>query len=130
MLLAGDVGGTKTRLAVFSTEAGPRHPIAEVVLPSQEFASFEALAVEFLRRVRVHVDRASLGVPGPVIGGRAEATYLPWKLDEFGLRIRLGLRSVRLLNDLEALAHAVPCWGPRTCTRFTRGRDHMAARWP
>lgn len=111
MLLAGHVGGTKTRLAVFSSDTGPRRPIAETVLPSRDFPSFEALLVEFLRRVGVHVDRASFGVPGPVVAGRAEATHLPWSLDEFGLRIRLGLGSVRLLNEVEALAHATPLLG-------------------
>ena len=112
MLLAGDVGGTKTRLAVFTSEAGPRHPIAEAVFPSRDFPYFEALVAEFLRRVGVTVDRASFGVPGPVIDGRAEPTNLPWTLEETDLRIRLGMRSVRLLNDLEALAHAVPLLGP------------------
>lgn len=130
MLLAGDVGGTKTRLAVFSSDAGPRHPLAETVLPSRDFPSFEALLVEFLRRVGVHVDRASFGVPGPVIAGRAEATNLPWTLDEFGLRIRLGLGSVRLLNDLEALAHGIPLLGPEDLRTLHPERARTAAPWP
>jgi glucokinase len=54
------------------------------------------------------VDRASFGVSGPVVDGQAEITNLPWVLDEMQLAEALGLSSVRLLNDLDAIAHAVP----------------------
>ena len=108
MLLAGDVGGTKTALAVFSAERGPRQPLAKATFSSGRYPSFEAVALEFMQSVRVPVDRAAVGVAGPVVDGRVTGTNLPWDLDEIELQESLKLRSVRLLNDLEAIANAVP----------------------
>ena len=108
MLLAGDIGGTKTDLAIFSSEVGPREALAEDTLPSARYPSLEALASEFLAESGLPVDGASFGVAGPVVAGRAKVTNLPWTMDEAQLREALKLSSVRLLNDLEAMAHAVP----------------------
>jgi glucokinase len=108
MLLAGDVGGTKTRLAIFSAESGPRAPLAVATRPSQRDGSLEESVKAFLRGGEWPVERACFAVAGPVVGGRATVTNLPWALDEAGLAERLGLRSVRLVNDLQALAHGVP----------------------
>jgi glucokinase len=108
MLLAGDIGGTKTNLAVFSPEAGPRAPLAEATFPSADYPSLEALTLEFLSQVDLPVERASFGVAGPVAAGRAEITNLPWVMAETQLQEALNLSSVRLLNDLASIAHAVP----------------------
>ena len=111
MLLAGDIGGTKTALAIFSPDKGPHAPLAEETFPSARYPSLEALAGEFLAQTDLPVDRASFGVSGPVAGGEAAVTNLPWKMDEAFLGKALGLRSVRLLNDLEAIASAAPFLG-------------------
>jgi glucokinase len=108
MLLAADVGGTKTSLGIYSTESGPREPIAESTLPSGRYETLGELVSEFLSEVCIKVDRASFGVAGPVVGGRARITNLPWVIDEAQLRETLNLRSVRLCNDLEAIAYGVP----------------------
>jgi len=108
MFLAGDIGGTKTNLAVFSPETGPRAPLVEATFPSVRYPSLEALVREFLAQVDLKVERASFGVPGPVVAHRATVTNLPWVIDETRLETALGLSSVRLLNDLESIAHAVP----------------------
>jgi glucokinase len=108
MLLAGDIGGTKTNLALFSPEAGPRAPLVETTLPSARYPSLEALVSEFLDSANLEAERASFGVAGPVVEGRARITNLPWEMNEQQLRTVLGLSSVRLLNDLAAIAHAVP----------------------
>ncbi|MFQ5946465.1 MAG: glucokinase [Anaerolineae bacterium] len=108
MLLAGDVGGTKTDLAIFSKEQGPRAALAEATYPSDEHESLQAIASRFLAESNLTVDRASFGVAGPVVGGDAVVTNLPWNISEARLADALGLESVRLLNDLEAIAHAVP----------------------
>ena len=108
MLLAGDVGGTKTSLAVFSAESGPRKPLAKATFSSGCYPSFEAVAVEFLQQVRLPVNRAVIGVAGPIVEGHVTGTNLPWDLNEAELQEGLQLASVRLLNDLEAIAHAVP----------------------
>jgi glucokinase len=108
MLLAGDIGGTKTNLAVFAPEDGPRAPLAEATFPSADYPSLEALVHEFLSRVDLKVGRASFGVAGPVAAGRTTITNLPWVMEETQLQETLNLSSVRLLNDLDAIAHAVP----------------------
>lgn len=108
MLLAGDVGGTKTVLAVFSEEQGPHDPIVEARYPSSRYGRLEAIVREFLETHDYPIDRACFGVAGPVIAGQARITNLPWVMDEGGLRDAFGWRAVRLLNDLEAVAYAVP----------------------
>ncbi|NOH02848.1 MAG: glucokinase [Chloroflexi bacterium] len=111
MLLAGDIGGTKTHLALISPEAGPRAPLAEMTLPSRHFDTLEAMVSEFLSQTNVRVERASFGIAGPVIAGRVTATNLPWAIDEAQLRRKLNIPFVHLLNDLEAIACAVPWLG-------------------
>ncbi len=108
LLLAGDIGGTKTALAIFSSEAGPRAPLVEAVFHSADYPSLEAVVRKFLAQAQLSVDRASFGVAGPVVAGRAVLTNLPWVLDEAHLQRALGLPAVRLLNDLEAMATAAP----------------------
>ena len=112
MLLAGDIGGTKTNLAVFSPETGWRVPLVEKTFPSSQYPSLEAIVHEFLAQEQFSIDRASFGVAGPVVGGQATITNLPWKLDEQQLQAALNIPSVHLLNDLDAIAHAVPLLGP------------------
>ena len=108
MLLAGDVGGTKTTLAVFSPEAGPRAALFEASFPSARYPSLEAIVQDFLAQVRFPVERASFGVAGPVVGGRATITNLPWVIDAQQMQQAFHLQSVLLLNDLESIANAVP----------------------
>ncbi len=107
-VLAGDIGGTKTRLAVFSTLSGYRAPIAEASFPSIDFPGLENIVREFIIGAGIKADRAVFGVAGPVADGRARITNLPWRMDENHLADVLGLSSVILVNDLEALALAVP----------------------
>ncbi len=108
MLLAGDIGGTKTDLAVYSPEHGPRAPLVRERFHSADYASLDLMVREFLGRVDLPVESACFDVAGPVLGGRAKLTNLPWILDETTLKEALGLESVRLMNDLEATANAVP----------------------
>ncbi len=122
LLLAGDVGGTKTALALVSPEAGPSAPIAEATFPSGAHPSLEAVVRAFLDQTHASVARASFGVPGPVVGGRATATNLPWVVDEAVLRDRLRLSSVRLVNDLVATASAVPHLQPDDLRTLNAGR--------
>jgi glucokinase len=125
MLLAGDIGGTKTNLAVFSPEDGPRAPLAEATFPSADYASLEALVREFLadnKISRLPIERASFGVAGPVAASRATITNLPWVIEETKLQEALNLSSVRLLNDLNAIAHAVPFLEPADLHTLNAGQ--------
>jgi len=100
MLLAGDIGGTKTDLAIYSPEGGPRRPLAEAEYRSGHYPSLEALVREFLAATALPVTWACFDVAGPVIDGRAKITNLPWDLSESGLAGALNLRIVHLLNRL------------------------------
>jgi glucokinase len=97
---------------LYAAEAGPRNPVARLSFPSAHYASLEALLAEFLARVHQPIEVACFGVAGPVVDGQARTTNLPWVVDEARLRENLNVRSVRLLNDLEAIAHAVPLLQP------------------
>jgi glucokinase len=112
MLLAGDIGGTKTDLAVYSPEAGPHLPLIQTEVHSAEYPSLQALVTEFLKKVKMPVERACFDVAGPVLDGHVKITNLPWMMDETTLTKELKLRSVRLMNDLEAVAHAIPILRP------------------
>ena len=108
MLIAGDIGGTKTDLAIYSTESGPHVPLVQSQVHSADYPNLQAMVGEFLGQVKMAVYAASFDVAGPVIGGRAKVTNLPWVMDVDSLASDLRLNDVHLMNDLEAVARAVP----------------------
>ncbi|MCI0394998.1 MAG: glucokinase [Chloroflexi bacterium] len=112
MLLAGDIGGTKTVLALFSAEAGPHHPLAEAKFSSDEYGSLEEIVAHFLEEQATRPERACFGVAGPVRHNRVQVTNLPWIVDAGQLSQALGGVSVHLLNDLAAVASAIPILEP------------------
>ena len=107
MLLAGDIGGTKTALGIYSEEKGPHAAIAESEVHSADYGSLESIVKEFLAKTGLQVDRACFGVAGPVLDGRVKITNLPWTVDQASMAKELNLEAVHLLNDLEAIACAV-----------------------
>jgi glucokinase len=115
VLLAGDIGGTKTRLALYAMVGGSLGLIESSLYSSQSAASLEELVVQFLRaNGNPHVSAACFGVAGAVVGGQVRTTNLPWRVSESGLARELGIPRVRLLNDLEAAAHGVIAIADRT----------------
>jgi glucokinase len=109
IVLAGDIGGTKSNLAIFSDENTLNNPIAQATFNSQDYIDLETLLKAFLdHHKNIQVNRAILGVAGPVINGEASITNLPWAIKEQALASTLGLESVHLLNDLLATAYAIP----------------------
>jgi glucokinase len=108
LLLAGDIGGTKTHLGIFSREKGLRLPLAEADFVSAQFPDLTTIVRDFLNRVNIPADAACFGVAGPVVEGVAKVTNLPWIIDEKHICRELNLSSVRVLNDLAATAFAVP----------------------
>jgi glucokinase len=113
MLLAGDVGGTKTDLALYSTGSNPNSPIARKQFHSADYMSLEAILTEFLADMNLPVERATFGVPGPVIARSVVTTNLPWAMDEDSLAAHLNVKAVHLMNDLEAIAWAIPILGEK-----------------
>lgn len=112
MLLAADIGGTKTDLAVYAPALGPHTPLATGYRRSGHYPSLEALARDFLKDVAHPITAACFDLAGPVRGGRASLTNLGWDVTAERLAEALGLRRVWLLNDLEAIARAVLQMGP------------------
>jgi len=114
MLLAGDVGGTKTLLGLF--EPGAPRPVPRVVrtFDTQAFDSFAGILDTFAAAEsdRFVVTAAAIGVAGPILGRRAQLTNVSWSVDADHVRTRIDGAQVHLLNDLEAMAHAVDLLTP------------------
>lgn len=108
MLLAGDIGGTKTHLAIFSSPRELRTPVIEKTFPSARYSSLEVMVKEFLMQVEAEVDRACFGVAGPIVNGKAKITNLPWIMDEIEMQKSLNISKICLLNDLTSTAYGVP----------------------
>lgn len=108
MLLAGDVGGTKTDLAIIDPEKGPRRPLVEAEFSSADYPSLEALVQDFLAQVSSAVTVASFGVAGPVLEDEVDITNLPWVISTQSMCEALGFETVYLLNDVACHAYAVP----------------------
>jgi glucokinase len=106
MLLAGDIGGTKTILALYDggQEGLPAAILREGTYPSAGYGSLEEIVKDFLGDQGVSLNAACFGVAGPVVDGRCQTTNLPWLIDERHLKSLLGIPKVKLLNDLQAMA--------------------------
>jgi glucokinase len=104
MILAGDIGGTKTYLGRFTVEAGKvkAHEIA--CFRTLSFEGLEPMVLEFLGGRR-DVGVAAFGIPGPVVNERVDVTNVPWSLDATRLGRDLNIRSVHLVNDLVATGY-------------------------
>jgi glucokinase len=111
MLLAGDIGATKTVLAFYAPDGG-LSPQLQATFKSTDYPNLKAIVLDFLADVGTSVERAVLGVAGPVVDGEVHATNLPWVISEATLRQATGLQEVKLLNDLEATAYGVPHLAP------------------
>lgn len=107
MILAGDIGGTSTRLAAFQVTQDRLTPVLVSKYPSQTYPGLEDILREFLAENPIKVDHAAFGIAGPVRQGRVEATNLPWVVDAAALARELVTGSVSLLNDLEANTYGI-----------------------
>jgi glucokinase len=128
MILAGDIGGTKTNLALVSLRGGVLRIDSVQSFASQRYTSLEATIDVYLAGVEAAIARACFGVAGPVLDGEAAITNLPWRISEEALREKLGLARVRLINDLTALAYAVRVLQSEDLVTIQRGvRDPTGA---
>lgn len=107
-ILAGDIGGTKTILALYSPEASDLKPLWKETYSSQSFEDLESILDAFRHSHPEPIGRAALATAGPVLGDRATVTNLPWTIEARSIEARFSIPRVLLLNDLEALATVVP----------------------
>jgi glucokinase len=113
MILAGDMGGTKSHVAVFAVEK--KHPqlLIEETYKSEEYSGLEEVLHKFLgdhaRQIRDQpITAACLGVAGPVVGERSKTPNLPWTISAQAIRETVGCQKVELINDLEANGYGIP----------------------
>ena len=114
MILAGDVGGTKTLLGLFSEAVDRPSPIEVGEFVTLDYDGIEAMIAEFLQAWNVdprHLQATCIGVAGAITSQVARMTNVPWTVDGAAMAVRTGIKNPRILNDLEALAYAVR--GPR-----------------
>ena len=124
MLLAGDVGGTKTLLGLFQQSAERPETIEVGEFVTLDYDGLEPMIREFLRARNVdarQIDAACFGVAGAITEQVARLTNVPWLVDADAIAAGTRLRRVWLLNDLEGLAHAVPVLEPRELAVLQQG---------
>lgn len=107
LILAGDIGGTKTELALFSVHGEKLRLESQQRFPSKRYSGLMPVLREFLGGKRPAIDAACFGIAGPVVDGKVRTTNLPWIIDVEELRRGLKVDAVTLLNDLEAAAYGI-----------------------
>ena len=126
MILGGDLGGTKTLLALAEVIDGRPRIVRRQRFASGDYASFDDLLGEFLAGSPA-IATACFGVAGPTDGRQAKLTYLPWQLAAVALESRFGIGRVALLNDFAAAAHGLPLLAPAQVATLHAGHPLDAA---
>lgn len=132
MILAGDVGGTKCNLALFSENHGKLEVVFRERFASKEFAQFDLIIREFSRRAasclaKDKIRAAGFGVAGPVINNRIHTTNLPWVVDADVLAKELGVRAIALVNDLGATGYSLEHLAPEDICVLNPGKPVQGA---
>lgn len=127
MILAGDIGGTKSNMGLFDVESGKLVKVAHKRYPSAEHSSLDDIAEDFVRINGNQVTTAAFGIAGPVLNNRVHTTNLPWVVDGASLAERLGLKRITLLNDLEATCHGVGVMQPEDLDTLYAGTPLLEA---
>jgi len=122
LLLAGDIGGTKTLLGLFPVASRTPIPIKEATYASRDHESLENIIDDFLDH-SVSIDTACFGVAGPVVDGIADATNLPWQMQTARLKRKLLTGHVELINDLVANAYGLNVLDKRDLATLSVGRN-------
>jgi len=105
MILAGDIGGTKTNVGIFDREGNTLKLLRKEQFKSSDYSSLEEILSTFIEHESVsHIDTACFGISGPIIKESCITTNLPWKMSKSDLQVLLNIEKVHLLNDLEATA--------------------------
>jgi len=120
-VLAGDIGGTKTTLALYYSTCDSRQALAEETFPNEAFDDLEAIITRFLSQHEQRVDRACFGIAGPIFSASAKLTNINWVIDSRQLKTKFGWRNVRLLNDLQAIGYAIPHLKPEDLYQLNPG---------
>lgn len=123
--IAGDIGGTKTRLAIAEVSDRQVRIVHEVSYASRDYATFELLLDDFLSGTE-KPGHAAFGIAGPVQGRVVQTTNLPWRIDADALQQRYGFARCTLLNDLEATAYGLPALGEKDMITLQTGAPNAS----
>jgi glucokinase len=121
-LLAGDIGGTKTTLGLFSHENGPQHSHFQATYASGSYPGLDPIIDDFLEKAGARAAIACFGVAGPVHGTQAIITTLPWQPDTQLLQASHGFSRAILINDLVAYGYAIPHLLPSDLLTINEGQ--------
>jgi len=121
MILAGDVGGTKTNLGLFEREGHGLRLVRSDKFHSPDFPGLSAVIHAFLSDGPVTLEAACFGIPGPVIENRASTPNLAWVVDGALIASDVQVRSVALINDLVATAEGIPLLGAEELATLQEG---------
>ncbi len=122
IVLAGDVGGTRTRLGIYSIENRSVKPLAFERYRTKEFENLAQIVKTFLSVNDVHPRAAAFGIAGPVMDGICKATNLPWKIDVAQLSSRIGIPRTTIVNDFVAHAHGIEALPKKDVVVLQRGK--------
>jgi glucokinase len=123
MILAGEIGATRTRLAAFETEGNRLKCVVEKTYKSPEHSGLGEILPQFTRTEGIPVHSACFGVAGPVRAGRSKISNLPWTIDAKELAAQLKLPAVGLLNDLEAYAYGIDALESKDFIAISKGSE-------
>ena len=121
LVLAGDIGGTSTRLAYFDAAGGKLALLAQGRFPSRESGGLEEIVGRFAEEFGLKAERACFGIAGPVRQGRVRTPNLPWSVAADELARLLGLAGVQLINDLVANTFGIDLLGPEDFAELNQG---------
>ena len=123
LILAGDIGGTKTILALFSVRDEKINPETKKSFRSRDYSGLEPVLKEFLSNENSEIGAACFGVAGPVIDGKVKTPNLPWVIDSAEIAAALKLKSAAIINDLEATAYGIFTLAPEEFFELNRGEQ-------
>src|SRR5271169_1805225 len=123
MILVGDIGATRTRLAAFETEGNRLQVVVGKTYVSQDYGGLAEILPQFIRGEGIAVHSACFGVAGPVRAGKSKISNLPWTIDSRELARQLKLNSVGLLNDLEAYAYGIDALDSKDFITISEGSE-------
>jgi glucokinase len=121
MILAGDVGGTKTNMGLFEVQNGALVKLTDKRYSSREHKGLEEIVADFVSTTRAQITAAGFGVAGAVTDYQVQTSNLPWNVDGASMARQLQLLRVRLLNDVEATAHGIGILGPSSFATLHAG---------
>ena len=127
LILAGDIGGTKTHLALFSRQGEKLKSELKRTFPSKQYPGLEPVVEEFLAGQQVSISRACFGIAGPVLDGEVKTPNLSWVVNADKIAQRFKLNSATLLNDLEAAGYGIFTLEPHELFTLNEGVSRRRA---